>query len=100
MPKKATLVESALQVVCERQIIQSMPQRFTPSPAQLRAARALLNIGRDDLAKLSGVSERAIGNYEMERSKFIRSNREAVRKALEQLGVEFLEGDGVKRRED
>jgi transcriptional regulator with XRE-family HTH domain len=73
---------------------------MTPSPAQVRAARALLNIGRDDLAKLSGVSERAIGNYEMGRTKFIRSNREAVRKTLEQLGVEFLGGDGVRRKED
>jgi transcriptional regulator with XRE-family HTH domain len=73
---------------------------MTPSPAQVGAARALLNIGRDDLAKLSGVSERALGNYEMGRPKFIRSNREAVRKTLEQLGVEFLGGDGVRRKED
>ncbi len=77
-----------------------MSPRFTPSPAQVRAGRALLNIGRDDLAKLSGVSERAIGNYEMGRTRFIRSNREAVRKTLESLGVEFLEGDGVKRKEE
>jgi predicted transcriptional regulator len=70
------------------------------SPAQCRAARALLNIGREDLAKLSGVSERAIANFEMERTRFIRSNLEAVLRTLERLGIEFTEDDGVKRRRD
>jgi DNA-binding XRE family transcriptional regulator len=70
------------------------------SPAQCRAARALVNIGRDELAKLSGVSERAIANFEMERTKFIRSNLEAVRRTLERLGIEFTEDDGVKRTRD
>jgi transcriptional regulator with XRE-family HTH domain len=69
------------------------------TPMQLRLARTLAEISRADLAKLSGVSEKAIGNYERGQTQLMRANRELVRRALEQLGVEFLEGDGVKRRD-
>ena len=69
------------------------------TPVQSRMARTLLDLKRADLAKLSGVSEKAIGNFETGRSKLIRANHDALQRALEGLGVEFLEGDGVKRRD-
>ena len=69
------------------------------SQAQCRAARALLNLKRDDLAKLAGVSEGALGNYEREKTGMMRHNMEAVRRTLEGLGLEFLPRDGVARRE-
>jgi transcriptional regulator with XRE-family HTH domain len=77
-----------------------MPHFMMPSPIQVRMARMLLGIKRSELAKLSGVSERAIGNYEAGATKLIRLNHEAVRKTLEKLGVEFLDDDGVKRNQD
>ena len=63
-------------------------------------ARILLDVKRADLAKLSGVSEKAINNFEMGYSKLMRANHEALQKTLERLGVEFLEDDGVKRRRE
>ena len=62
-------------------------------------ARILLDLKRADLAKLSGVSEKAIGNFETGRSRLIRANYETLQRTLENLGVEFMDGDGVKRRE-
>lgn len=68
-------------------------------PVQCRMARILLDLKRAELAKLSGVSERAIGNFETGRSKLIRANHEMLQRTLEKLGVEFLENDGIRRRE-
>jgi transcriptional regulator with XRE-family HTH domain len=69
------------------------------SPIQCRMARTLLDLKRADLAKLSGVSEKAIGNFETGRTHLIRANHETLQRTLEKLGVEFTDGDGVKRRE-
>lgn len=68
------------------------------SPMQLRLARTLAGVSRAKLAKLSGVSTQTIGNYERGDVQLIRANHEALVRALERLGVEFLEDDGVKRR--
>lgn len=70
------------------------------SPAQCRAARGLLAITQDQLAKKSGVSKRAILSFESNKSQPIRANLAAIKSALEQLGVEFQDRDGVRRIED
>jgi transcriptional regulator with XRE-family HTH domain len=70
------------------------------TPIQCRLARTLLDIKRADLAKLSGVSEKAIANFETGRTTLIRANYDVLRKTLERMGVEFTDGDGVKRRPD
>jgi transcriptional regulator with XRE-family HTH domain len=57
-----------------------------------------LEITQDELAAKSGVSKRAIVDFEAGRSTPIRANLAAIRGALEQAGIEFLENDGVKRR--
>jgi predicted transcriptional regulator len=69
-----------------------------PTPAQCRAARALLGMNRDELARQSGVSKRAIAAFEAGESKLMRLNHQAVRQTLERAGVEFTDGDGVRRR--
>lgn len=68
-----------------------------PSPAQCRAARALLNITQDELAKRSGVAKRTVAGFEAGETRPMRMNWEAIRQTLEQLGVEFTDGDGVRR---
>ena len=69
-----------------------------PTPAQCRAARALIGISRDELARQSGVSKRAIAAVEAGESRLMRLNHEAVRQTLERAGVQFTEADGVRRR--
>jgi transcriptional regulator with XRE-family HTH domain len=66
--------------------------------AQSRAARGLLNWSRDDLAKASGVPKPTLRGFELgadSRSSTLRR----LRRALEEAGVEFLdgaEGSGVR----
>ena len=59
------------------------------TPAQCRAARGLLNISQAQLAELSGVSQRAITNFESESTKPMRANLMAIRMAFEKVGVRF-----------
>ena len=70
---------------------------MTISAAQCRAARALLAITQEQLAKRSGVSQRSIANFELEKSTPYRANLTVLRMTFEQLGVEFLDYDGVRR---
>jgi transcriptional regulator with XRE-family HTH domain len=68
----------------------------TPTPAQSRAARALLNITRDELSRRSGVSKRAIASYEAGSSQLMRANLQVIRQTFEMMGVEFMGEDGVR----
>jgi DNA-binding transcriptional regulator YiaG len=66
------------------------------SPAQCRAARGLLNWTQVELAKRVGVAVKTIRNFETGRRKPHGLSRSAIRQALEQAGIEFLDGDGVR----
>lgn len=66
------------------------------TPAQCRAARALLAINQDELAQASGVGKRTIVSFESSRSAPIRANLSALQRALEGAGIEFLNEDGVR----
>jgi len=63
------------------------------SPAQCRAARGLLGISQDRLVELSGVSKRTISNFEAGQREPIPANRAAIKRALEEAGAEFTNGD-------
>jgi transcriptional regulator with XRE-family HTH domain len=70
---------------------------------QLRAARALLGVDQEALAEKVGVSDNTIRNMEAcgaEPVGGFASTRDKVRKALEELGIEFLNGGepGVRLR--
>ena len=68
------------------------------TPAQLRAARALLNWSQKDLADKSGVGVATIRNFEANRSKLMPANRMAILRALTDAGVVLLDPDGAQRR--
>ena len=72
---------------------------------QLRAARAMLNWGQEQLAQESGISRPTIKRMEgpMGPARSSVATLEAVRDALEAAGIEFLveddvSGPGVRRR--
>lgn len=67
---------------------------------QIRAARALLDWTRDDLAKASGVSVPALTQIEGEHRIARGSSLDKIRTALEGAGVVFTDNMGVKMRSD
>jgi DNA-binding transcriptional regulator YiaG len=74
------------------------------TPAQLRAARALLAWKQTDLAEASGVFVNTIKAYESGASDPKKSTELALMRALRKAGVVFIDGDehhgpGVRLRE-
>lgn len=67
-----------------------------PTPMQCRAARALLDITREELSRRSGVSGGSIGGFEKGETKFMRLNHEAIRQTFENAGVMFIGKNGVQ----
>ena len=65
------------------------------TPAQSRAARGLLGITQDQLAKEAEVSLRTLANYEKGATKPTRATLAAIQRAFEAAGVEFTDG-GVR----
>lgn len=72
------------------------------SPAQCRAARALLNWSQDQLETTARVARKTIVDFEREARKPYDRTLEALQSALEAAGVEFIEenggGPGVRLR--
>ena len=68
------------------------------SPAQCRAARALLNWTQGQLADKVGVAAKTIYNFENELRSPHNLSRASIKQAFEQAGIEFLLNDGVRRR--
>jgi transcriptional regulator with XRE-family HTH domain len=77
------------------------------SNAQCRAARALIRMQQKSLADLSGVGLSTIKDFESGNRVTYDGNIEAIQKALEDSGVEFIDaiersginsGEGVKKK--
>lgn len=70
------------------------------SPAQLRAARALVDWSREALAASSGTTVRTLARIESGETEPRLSTVSVIRSALEAAGVEFTNGDapGVRLR--
>jgi transcriptional regulator with XRE-family HTH domain len=70
------------------------------SPAQCRAARALLDWKQDKLAERARVGVTTIRNFENGKIAPHRATLDVMRQALEAAGVAFTNGDepGVKLR--
>ena len=60
---------------------------------QCRGARAMLGINRTQLAEMSGVSARAIADFEADNRNPIRATMAALQRALEDAGIEFTNDD-------
>jgi transcriptional regulator with XRE-family HTH domain len=79
-----------------------MPPPLTS--AQIRAARALIRWSAEDLARHSTVSVTTVRRAELRPSTTVltRANDQAIRHALEQAGVDFIDADkggpGVRLR--
>lgn len=65
------------------------------TPAQIRAARALLNWKQTELAKAADVSEMSIKNIERGATDPRVSTIQAIRTALENAGVLFIDQNGA-----
>lgn len=72
------------------------------NPAQARAARALIGITQGNLAERAGVSLSTVVDFEKERRQVAAPSIAAIRQALTQAGVEFIDpnggGPGVRLR--
>jgi transcriptional regulator with XRE-family HTH domain len=66
------------------------------TPAQCRAARALLDWPREWLASESGISASSISDFERNVGAPRNATLNALRRALEKAGIEFIDDDGVK----
>ncbi|WP_198586155.1 helix-turn-helix domain-containing protein [Roseovarius salinarum] len=80
---------------------ESGQQIMTP-PEQLRAARAILGLSQTQVAALTGRTSKTIRRAETEAGSVAQDTIAAIRAALEQAGVEFIEenggGPGVRLR--
>lgn len=73
------------------------------TPEQVRAARALLQIGVRDLAQMAGVAPGTISRFETGKSDLLGASMRKVQQALQTAGVEFIPenggGAGVRLRD-
>lgn len=60
------------------------------SSAQCRAARALLNWSREDLAEFSKVSRAAIADFETEKRQVRERTVDDLQRVFEDVGLEFI----------
>jgi transcriptional regulator with XRE-family HTH domain len=74
-------------------VIEPLTQAAVLTPAQLRAARALLGWSREDLAAKSGLGAETVKNFELRGSDPKLGTVQKWRRALEAAGVQFIDAD-------
>ncbi len=68
------------------------------SPSQCQCARVLLKWDQGDLAARTGLHVQTICLFETEQSTPTKRTLEKITIALENAGIEFLDGDGVRKK--
>jgi hypothetical protein len=101
LPPKSAYLEAMRRVLelCGVEFIDGDPPQVrlkAMTPAQLRAARALLALPRPELAKSAVVPLALIADYEAGVAGLRREDLVAIRAVLENAGVEFIDDVGVK----
>ena len=87
------LVEAGVEFTPENGGV-GLRRRQEMTPAQCRAARGLVNIDQTTLADAASVSKSVIADFESEKRIPYKENLNAIQKALEDLGVEFIPENG------
>jgi DNA-binding transcriptional regulator YiaG len=64
------------------------------SPSQCKAARALLEWTQSELARAADLGLSTVVDFEKQRRVVSGEALNAIRRALEQAGIEFLDGNG------
>ncbi|HRJ62408.1 MAG TPA: helix-turn-helix domain-containing protein [Azospirillaceae bacterium] len=65
------------------------------TPAQCRAARALIRLSQDELSKSADVGAKTVADFERESGRELHPRTlSAIRAALEAAGVEFIPQNG------
>ncbi|WP_322891382.1 MULTISPECIES: helix-turn-helix transcriptional regulator [unclassified Yoonia] len=64
------------------------------TPAQCRAARALLNLEQAELALACGIARSTLADFEREARQPRQTSLNAIKHELEAKGVEFIEPNG------
>ncbi len=68
------------------------------SSDQIRAARALLNLSQQDLATKAGITVKLLTEIETGTARPRSGHLVVIKNALENLGIEFMDGSGLRRR--
>jgi len=68
------------------------------SSDQIRAARALLNLSQQDLAAKAGITAKLLNDIEAGSARPRSGHLVVIKNALENLGIEFLDGSGIRRK--
>jgi transcriptional regulator with XRE-family HTH domain len=71
-------------------------QKTIISPAQCRAARGLLNWTQIELAEKAKVAKQTLADFEKSVRKPYDRTLHDIQKTLEDAGVEFIEGNGIR----
>lgn len=66
------------------------------TPAQCRAARALLKWSQDDLAERSGIGVASIRAFETDARSPYKRTLKTLRETFEAAGIEFIDDSGLK----
>ncbi len=72
-----------------------MTDKITPSPRQVKAARALLAWTQGQLAKEAQIATSTLADFERGERTPVANNAEAITVALEKQGIRFTNGGAV-----